>query len=63
MLSGARTARVRIMSKTKPAPLPPDTLIGGYRVICKLAAGGFGIVYLAIDASGQKVQMIFSVSE
>ena len=45
------------MSKTKPAPLPPDTLIGGYRVICKLAAGGFGIVYLAIDASGQKVAL------
>ena len=45
------------MSKTKPAPLPPDTLIGGYRVICKLAAGGFGIVYLAIDAGGQKVAL------
>ena len=45
------------MSKTKPAPLPPDTLIGGYRVICKLAAGGFGIVNLAIDASGQKVAL------
>ena len=45
------------MSKTKPAPLPPDTLIGGYRVICKLAAGGFGIVYLAIDATGQKVAL------
>jgi hypothetical protein len=45
------------MSKTKPAPLPPDTLIGGYRVIRKLAAGGFGIVYLAVDASGQKVAL------
>ena len=45
------------MSKTKPAPLPPDTLIGGYRVIRKLAAGGFGIVYLAIDAGGQKVAL------
>ena len=45
------------MSKTKPAPLPPDTLIGGYRVIRKLAAGGFGIVYLAVDGTGQKVAL------
>jgi hypothetical protein len=45
------------MSKTKPAPLPPDTLIGGYRVIRKLAAGGFGIVYLAVDSAGQKVAL------
>lgn len=45
------------MSKTKPAPLPPDTLIGGYRVIRQLAAGGFGVVYLAIDSAGQKVAL------
>lgn len=45
------------MSKTKPAPLPPDTLIGGYRIIRKLAAGGFGLVYLAQDADGQKVAL------
>jgi serine/threonine protein kinase len=43
------------MSKVKPAPLPPDTLIGGYRVIRKVAAGGFGVVYLAVDADGQQV--------
>ena len=45
------------MSKTKPAPLPPDTLIGGYRVIRMLAAGGFGLVYLAVDSAGQKVAL------
>ncbi|GAB3185973.1 serine/threonine protein kinase [Hydrogenophaga aquatica] len=45
------------MSKTKPAPLPPDTLIGGYRIIRKLAAGGFGLVYLALDSDGQKVAL------
>jgi len=45
----------QFMSKAKPAPLPPGTLIGGYRVIRKLAAGGFGLVYLAEDAEGQKV--------
>lgn len=45
------------MSKTKPAPLPPDTLIGGYRIIRQLAAGGFGVVYLAVDGSGQRVAL------
>ena len=43
------------MSKVKPAPLPADTVIGGYRVIRKLAAGGFGVVYLALDPQGQQV--------
>jgi len=35
--------------------LPPDTLIGGYRIVRKVAAGGFGVVYLAQDAEGQQV--------
>jgi len=43
------------MSKTKPAPLPPDTLIGGYRIVRLVAAGGFGLVYLALDANGHEV--------
>ncbi len=43
------------MSKVKPASLPPDTRIGGYRIVRKLAAGGFGVVYLAVDAEGQQV--------
>ncbi len=43
------------MSKVKPAPLPPDTIIGGYRIVRKVAAGGFGIVYLAVDGEGQQV--------
>jgi serine/threonine protein kinase len=43
------------MSKVKPSPLPPDTVIGGYRVIRKVAAGGFGLVYLAMDPEGQQV--------
>jgi len=45
------------MSKTKPAPLPPDTLIGGYRILRQVAAGGFGIVYLAQDSNGQRVAL------
>ena len=45
------------MSKTKPAPLPPDTLIGGYRVVRLLASGGFGLVYLALDPAGLKVAL------
>jgi eukaryotic-like serine/threonine-protein kinase len=43
------------MSKIKPAPLPPGTSIGGYRVVRKVSAGGFGVVYLATDADGQQV--------
>ena len=30
-------------------------MIGGYRVVRKVAAGGFGVVYLAMDAEGQQV--------
>ncbi len=43
------------MAKLKPAPLPAGTLIGGYRLLRKLSAGGFGIVYLATDREGQQV--------
>jgi serine/threonine protein kinase len=43
------------MSKVKPAPLPPDTMIGGYRIVRKVAAGGFGVVYLASDPAGLQV--------
>jgi len=30
-------------------------MIGGYRIIRKVAAGGFGLVYLAVDGEGQQV--------
>ena len=43
------------MSKAKPSPLPPGTLIGGYQVVRKVAAGGFGVVYQATDPEGQQV--------
>ena len=43
------------MAKLKPAPLPPGTVVGGYRLLRKLSAGGFGMVYLAVDAGGQQV--------
>jgi serine/threonine protein kinase len=43
------------MSKVKPASLPPDTVIGGYRVVRKVSAGGFGVVYLSVDSEGQQV--------
>lgn len=43
------------MSKIKPAPLPPDTVIGGYRVVRRVSSGGFGVVYLATDQEGQQV--------
>ena len=43
------------MSKQKRAPLPADTVIGGYRVVRRISAGGFGVVYLAVDKEGQQV--------
>lgn len=45
------------MSKAKPSALPPHTAIGGYRIVRKVAAGGFGLVYLALDALGQEVAL------
>ena len=42
-------------TNTKPAALPPGTVIGGYRIVRRLAAGGFGVVYLAVDGQGQEV--------
>lgn len=43
------------MSKLAPAALPAGTLVGGYRLLRKLSAGGFGIVYLALAPEGQQV--------
>jgi len=43
------------MANPKPSALPPGTLIGGYRVVRRVAAGGFGVVYLATGADGQLV--------
>jgi serine/threonine protein kinase len=43
------------MSKVKPASLPPDTMVGGYRIVRKVSAGGFGVVYLALDNEGQQI--------
>ncbi len=45
------------MSKPKPAPLPAGTVVGGYQIIKKLAAGGFGVVYLAEDADGRSIAL------
>ncbi len=37
------------------AALPDGLDIGGYRIVKKIAAGGFSIVYLAEDAQGERV--------
>src|SRR5262249_32738917 len=42
------------MSKVKPAPLPPETVIGGYHIVRRLSSGGFGMVYLAADSAGEQ---------
>lgn len=43
------------MSKDNLSPLPPDTVIGEYRIVRRLSEGGFGVVYLARDKLGQQV--------
>jgi len=43
------------MSKVKPSPLPAGTQIGGYRIVRRVAAGGFGVVYQAVGEDGQHV--------
>ncbi len=49
----SREGRLSEMSKSKPSSLPPDTMIGGYRIVRRISSGGFGVVYLATDAQGQ----------
>ena len=50
------------MSKPKPAPLPSGTVVGGYQVIKKLAAGGFGVVYLCEDSDRKLVAQIMKAA-
>lgn len=41
--------------KVKPAPLPINTVVGGYKLLHRISSGGFGVVYLAVDNQGQHV--------
>lgn len=41
--------------KVKPAPLPPNTIVGEYKLIQRISSGGFGVVYFALDAQGRQV--------
>ena len=41
------------MASQTNAPLPDGLEIGGYRILRKIASGGFSIVYLADDPEGQ----------
>jgi serine/threonine protein kinase len=40
---------------TKQRPLPDGLEIAGYRIVKKIASGGFSIVYLAYDTEGVAV--------
>lgn len=42
------------MGTQKNAPLPDGIEVGGYRIVRKIASGGFSIVYLAEDDSGER---------
>jgi len=43
------------MAAQNNAPLPDGLEIGGYRIVKKIASGGFSIVYLAYDGDGSAV--------
>ena len=43
--------------KSIPAPLAPGKWVGGYRIVQKIGAGGFGIVYRAVSPTGQEVAL------
>lgn len=43
------------MAAQNNAPLPDGLEIAGYRIVKKIASGGFSIVYLATDEDGNAV--------
>lgn len=45
------------MANQTNAPLPEGLEVGGYRIVRKIANGGFSIVYLADDPDGQPVAL------
>jgi serine/threonine protein kinase len=50
-----RHHRNKVMAAQNNAPLPEGLDIAGYRIVKKIASGGFSIVYLAYDEEGNAV--------
>jgi eukaryotic-like serine/threonine-protein kinase len=50
-----RVKQGTLMAAQNNAPLPDGLEIAGYRIVKKIASGGFSIVYLAYDAEGNAV--------
>jgi len=50
-----KKAMTQDSARIAPEPLPPGSMVEGYRIVNKIGSGGFGVVYRAISPTGQEV--------